>query len=103
MQKHMHMQLEGDVPLAHCAATASCRLEMILTHTNVRDQVLDGGLLKQLGEQARPVGVNRHICGLHQRRDVVGLHAAADRHWLGALVHAERDPNACLSRRHAGS
>lgn len=54
-------------------AQSDWRRSQTLTHADVRDQVLDGRLLEELGEQAGPVGVNGHIGGLDQGRDVVSL------------------------------
>lgn len=48
--------------------------EAALTHAHVADEVLDGGLLEKLGEQARPVWVHCHVGRLDQGADVVGLH-----------------------------
>ena len=43
------------------------------TSTNVGDQVSDALLLKELGEQAGPVGLHRHTRCLGHCADVLGL------------------------------
>lgn len=60
-------------PPPGCAMLRLAGVRRERTSAHIADEVLDGGLLKQLGEQARPVGVDRHVGSLDQGADVVSL------------------------------
>ena len=62
--------------------------EDMYTRSNGEDEILDDALLKKLGEERRPVGLNLDVGRLHERGDLLGL---ARRTTTESLDRSKRD------------